>query len=109
MPTITFEDSDRYSDNPYHNRPLFIIGIIDEQPGLVVNILLVKILTYLGINSSQLKPRSLVIQGFNQSEQHPLDSIRLKTKFRQIEDWTSFFVIEANDGNVCPDKVIHIK
>lgn len=94
MPTITFEDTDWYSNDPSNNRPLFIIGSIDNQPvfkvmidgGLAINILLAKTLDYLGVHPYQLRPSTLVIQGFNQNEQCPLGFERLRTKFGHVED-----------------------
>lgn len=94
MPTVTIEDTDRYLDDPHHNKLLFITGSIDDQPmsrimidsGSAVNILPVKIMSHLGIDPSWLRPSSLVIQGFKQNEQHSLDSINSKTKFGHIED-----------------------
>jgi len=76
MPIVTFEDTNRYSDDPHHNRPLFITSIINNQPmskvmingGSVVNILPAKTLDYLEVDPSQLKPSTLAIQGFNQNE-----------------------------------------
>lgn len=60
MPTVTFKYTDRYSNDPCHNRPLFITSSIGNQPmsrimiddGSVVNILLAKILDYLGMDPS---------------------------------------------------------
>lgn len=76
MSTVTFEDTDRYSDDPNHNRPLFIIGSIDNQPmssvmidgSSTINILPTKTLNYLRVDPSQLWLSTLVIQGFNQNE-----------------------------------------
>lgn len=104
MLIITFKDTDRYSNDPRHNRPLFITDTFDNQPmsrvmidgGSVVNILLSKTLTYLGVYPSHLKPSMLVIQGFNQNEQHPFSSVSLKAKFGHKEDLTSFYIIDAN-------------
>lgn len=104
MLTITFEDIDRYSNDPIHNRPLFIIGYIDNQPmsrimidgGSTINILPAKTLDYLRVNPSQRRPSTLVIQGFNQNEQYPLDFIRLRKKFGHIKYWTSFYIIDVD-------------
>lgn len=60
MPTITFEDTDWYSDDISHNKPLFIIGSINNQPvykvmidgDSIVNILPTKTLDYLGVDPS---------------------------------------------------------
>lgn len=60
MPTVTFDDIDRYSDDPSHNKPLFIIGSIDNQyvfrvmidVGLTVNICPTITLDYLGVDPS---------------------------------------------------------
>lgn len=65
----------------------------DNQPvsrvmidgGSTINVLSAKTLDYLGIDPSQLQPSTLIIQGFNQNEQRPLGSIRLRTKFGHIE------------------------
>lgn len=73
MPIVTFEDTNRYSDDPEHNQPLFITGFIDNQPvsrvmidgSSAINILPVKTLNYLGVDLSQIRPNTLVIQGFN--------------------------------------------
>lgn len=54
--------------------------------GSIVNILLAKTLDFLGVDPSQLRPSTLLIQGFNQNEQGSLGSIRLKTKFGHIEN-----------------------
>lgn len=104
MPAVIFEDTNRYFNDPHHNRPLFITSFIDNQPvlgvmidgGLAVNILSAKTLDYLGVDPSQLRPNTLVIQGFNQNEQRPLDFVRLRKKFGHIEGWTSFYVIDVD-------------
>lgn len=31
IPMVTFEDNNRYSNDPYHNRPLFITSNINDQ------------------------------------------------------------------------------
>lgn len=93
MPTVTFKDTNRYSDDPRHNKPLFIMSIIDNQlisremidGGSTANILPTKTLDYLGVDPSQLKPSTLVIQGFNQNVQCPFGSILLRKKFIHIE------------------------
>lgn len=64
--------------------------------GSAINIFPAKTLDYLGIDPSQLQPSTLIIQGFNQNEQRPLGSIRLRTKFGHIEDWTPSYVIEVD-------------
>lgn len=101
MPTVTFEDTDHYLDDPCHNRPLFITCTIDDQSVSRVmiddystfNILSAKTLAYLGVDLSQLRPNILFIQCFNQNEQRPLGFIKLRTKFGHIEDWTPFYII----------------
>lgn len=60
MPTVTFEDTDQYSDDPGHNRPLFITSSIDNQP-LSINILPIKTLNHLGVDLSQIRPNTLII------------------------------------------------
>lgn len=60
MPKVTFKDTNRYSDDPGHNRPLFITSSIDNQPvcrvmiddSSIINILPIKILNYLGVDPS---------------------------------------------------------
>lgn len=60
MPIVTFEDTDRYSNDPHHNKSLFIAVRIDNQPvsrvmidgGSAVNILPTKTLAYLDIEPS---------------------------------------------------------
>lgn len=59
IPTVTLEDTDWYFNDPSHNRPLFITDSIDNQMsrvmidnGSAVNILLAKILDYLGVDPS---------------------------------------------------------
>lgn len=56
MPTTTLKDSDRYSKDPYHNRPLFITKNINDQiiskvminGNSVVNIFPIKTLVHWG-------------------------------------------------------------
>ncbi|XP_058216876.1 uncharacterized protein LOC131327758 [Rhododendron vialii] len=93
-----------YTETPDHNRPLFITGLVLNTKisrvlvdgGSAVNLLPKRALGIIGVRLSQLQPCHLVIQGFNQNEQHPMGKIKLRTKFGGIKEDTEFLVIDVD-------------
>lgn len=92
MAAVTFDDNDMHADDPTHNRPLFITGkangvnlsCITINGGFAINVISARVLSELGVELAKLQASTLVIQGFNQSEQKPLGSVKLKMKFGDI-------------------------
>lgn len=43
-----------------------------------------------------IKPASMVIQGFDKSEQQPLEKIPIKTRFDEIGNFVDFLVVDMD-------------
>ncbi|KAL0378519.1 UNVERIFIED_CONTAM: hypothetical protein Sradi_3157400 [Sesamum radiatum] len=83
--TLSFTDEDLLLGSKSHNRPLFILGFIQEQRvnrilidgGSAVNIMPKTTMKKLGITSEDLSRSRLTIQGFDQGTQRAISMTRL--------------------------------
>lgn len=95
LATISFTDEEKYAEIDGHNRPVYISGIFRNKlvsrvmvdNGSAVNIIPLRKLLSIGLIVDHLKHSSMVIQGFDQSEQRPLGKIAIKSRFGEIEDF----------------------
>ncbi|XP_020530455.1 uncharacterized protein LOC110008274 [Amborella trichopoda] len=102
--TITFSEDDLQLGEKFHNRPLFITGVLHTCPisqimldgGSAVNLILRRILTHLGLGSEDLTPTHITVQGFNQSGEKPAGTIRLCLKIGELNDYAQFHVIDID-------------
>jgi len=101
--SITFSDEDLLLGNTKHNRPLFMLGEIDDLPinrimidgGSAINLLPMRTLKKIGYSKGDLCHSNVVIHGFNQSGQEALGTICLVLKFESFTTYVKFYVIDA--------------
>lgn len=104
LATISFTNEEKYAEIDGHNRPIYISGIFRNKPtsrvmvdnGSVVNIIPLRTLLSVELTVDHLKHSSMVIQGFHQSEQRPLEKIAIKSRFGEIEDFDEYMVINVD-------------
>ena len=73
MAAITFSDEDLQLGDEFHNRPLYVMGMVGDKSinrilldcGLAVNLLPYKVLKAIWLTTTHLSPTLLTIQGFN--------------------------------------------
>lgn len=64
--------------------------------GSAVNKISLRTLLSVGLAVDHLKHSSMVIQGFDQSEQRPPGKIAIKSRFGEIEDFNEYMVIDVD-------------
>ncbi|XP_020685009.1 uncharacterized protein LOC110101440 [Dendrobium catenatum] len=85
VPGVTFSDEDLLLGTADHNRPLYISVTIDNfkvsrvlvDPGASVNIMALKILAYLRVDTRKLSSDKMMLRGFNEKGERALGSITL--------------------------------
>ncbi|KAL0458509.1 UNVERIFIED_CONTAM: hypothetical protein Slati_0478100 [Sesamum latifolium] len=101
--TLSFTDEDLLLGSKPHNRPLFILGFIQEQRvnrilidgGSAVNIMPKTTMKKLGITLEDLSRSRLTIQGFDQGTQRAVGMTRLDLTVGELKASTLFHVIDA--------------
>ncbi|XP_019262764.1 PREDICTED: uncharacterized protein LOC109240565 [Nicotiana attenuata] len=101
--TISFTDDDLLMGCKPHNRPLLVVGSIQEQhlnrilvdDGSAVNIMPKMVLIKLGISIDELSKSNLTIQGFNQGGQRAIGMIRMVLSIDDMKSNTLIHVIDA--------------
>lgn len=86
-----------------HNRPLLMAGSLEDIPvsrimldcGSAINIIPLKMLLKLGYTINDLSPTNVMIQGFTQSGQQALGTIRLRLMIEDMMTSVTFHVIDA--------------
>ncbi|KAM1786196.1 hypothetical protein ACFX12_039014 [Malus domestica] len=104
LASITFDESDLILGDEYHNRPLYVSGLVGDTSinrilldcGSAVNLLPLRTLRALGMNVRQLTPSMLTIQGFNQVGQKAMGSIALQMEIGELYSDALFHVIDAD-------------
>ena len=104
LASITFDESDLILGDEYHNRPLYVSGLVGDTSinrilldcGSAVNLLPLRTLQALGMNVRQLTPSMLTIQGFNQVGQKAMGSIVLQMEIGELYSDALFHVIDAD-------------
>ncbi|KAL0461139.1 UNVERIFIED_CONTAM: hypothetical protein Slati_0001500 [Sesamum latifolium] len=101
--TLSFTDEDLLLGSKPHNRPLFVLGFVQEQKvnrmlidgGSVVNIMPRTTMKKLGITSEDLSRSRLTIQGFDQGTQRAIGMTRLDLTVGELKASTLFHIIDA--------------
>ncbi|XP_050133202.1 uncharacterized protein LOC126609295 [Malus sylvestris] len=104
LASITFDENDLILGDEYHNRPLYVSGLVGDTSinrilldyGSAVNLLPLRTLQALGMNVRQLTPSMLIIQGFNQVGQKAMGSIALQMEIWELYSDALFHVIDAD-------------
>lgn len=100
---ITFTEEDLMLGHEYHNRPLYVTGLVGNTTinrilldcGSAVNLLPIKTLHIMGMGAKQLSPSMLTIQGFNQTGQKAMGTIALQMEIGELFSDALFHVIDA--------------
>ncbi|KAL0420666.1 UNVERIFIED_CONTAM: hypothetical protein Slati_3089500 [Sesamum latifolium] len=101
--TLSFTDEDLLLGSKPHNRPLFVLGFIQEQRvnrilidgGSAVNIMPKTTMKKMGITSEDLSRSRLTIQGFDQGTQRAVGMTWLDLTVGELKASTLFHVIDA--------------
>ncbi|XP_075084998.1 uncharacterized protein LOC142168239 [Nicotiana tabacum] len=101
--TISSTDDDLLLGSRTHNRPLFVVGTIQEQhlnrilvdDGSAVNIMPKIVLKKLGIYIDELSKSNLTIQGFNQGGQRAIGMICVGLSIGDMKSNTLIHIIDA--------------
>ena len=100
---MTFADKDLLLGNKKHNRPLLMLGEIDDlvinrimiDGGSAINLLPLRTLKRIGYSAGDLSQSNVIIHGFNQSGQEALGTISLVLKLEKLVTYVNFHVIDA--------------
>nr|XP_011465143.1 PREDICTED: uncharacterized protein LOC101299390 [Fragaria vesca subsp. vesca] len=100
---IMFCEDDLLLGSEYHNRPLYVTGLVGDtmlirillDGGSAVNLLPLKTLRMMGMSPKQLSPSLLTIQGYNQSGQRAMGTIALQMEIGELYSDALFHVIDA--------------
>ena len=104
MPPIHFSNSDLLVGTTDHNRPLYVTGECEGKKlnqilvdaGSSINIISLKALKSLALNTRPINPEKITILGFNQISQKSLGSVILTLRFGQLITKTKFHVLDAH-------------
>ena len=92
MPPIHFTNNDLLVGTTDHNRPLYVTGECEGKKlnqilvdaGSSINIITLKALKSLTLNTKAINPEKITILGFNQISQKSLGSVILTLRFGQL-------------------------
>ncbi|KAL4181344.1 hypothetical protein AMTRI_Chr12g270720 [Amborella trichopoda] len=102
--SISFSEDDFQLGGKFHNCPLFMNGELHAYPlnrimldrGSTVNLIPRRILTRPGLGSDDLTLTHITEQGFNQSREKPADTVCLRFKINDLNNYAQFHVINTD-------------
>ncbi|KAI0492253.1 hypothetical protein KFK09_026522 [Dendrobium nobile] len=103
VPGVTFSDEDLLLRTADHNRPLYItvnvgnfkLSRVLVDPGASVNVMNIKTLAYLRVDTSKLSTDRLVLRGFNEKGERALGSITLLLEIGGLKTEAKFHIIDS--------------
>ena len=103
-PVINFSKKDLLLGTKKHNRPLYVTGSCDGtkvnrilvNPSSLVNLMIIKTLHALALETYDLSAKKIIVQGFNQHSQKTLGSITHPFKIGKLVSEVKFHVINTD-------------